>query len=123
MKFLKLTFIFLCAVLVIKGRIVESFDRYSVIPKYINALIAQANEKDHLRTHDVAIIRLENEGKSQMFDDIVSEILKNSPSNPVLTNERAEIKKHRAHTASFIIIVSDSNDAVRKLFLVFTINT
>lgn len=123
MKFFKLTFIFLCVVLVIKGKIIKSYDRDSVIPNYINALIAQANEKDPLRTHDVAIIRLENKGKSEMFDDIVSEILKKCPSNPVMTNERAEIKKHRAHTASFIIIVSDINNPVRNFFLVFTINT
>lgn len=116
MKVLQFMIIVLCALKEFKAKIVMNDDQDSVIPQYVSALVHQAKEFDRSRTHDVVLIRLENEMKSEMFDTIVKQVVNQNPDNPIMTIESGdEISKRCTHAASFIIIVSDITNPVRTM--------
>lgn len=95
------------------GKVSFKDDRDLVVPQYISYLIRELSEKDCSRNHDVVLIRAVENSKSEIFHDILTETLRENPNNTVFAHESFKrIKPYRAHTASFIIIVSDIHDSV-----------
>lgn len=95
------------------GKIVVNSDRDLVIPEYISFLIRAVADKDPSRNHDVVLLRLEHNKKNEIYDNILSEILKKNPENCVFAHEKLEmIEAYRVNAASLFIIVSDVENSV-----------
>ena len=78
------------------------------IPEYTSFLIRSISEKDSTRNHDVVLIRIEGHDNNELFDNILSEILKENSVNSVFVHKgKSPIKEYRVHSASIFIIVTN----------------
>ena len=104
----------------VEGRINSVENRDLVVPKFISAVILECSKKDPTRNHDVALIQLELGAKSGVIDDIAEVVMRNvSESSVFIHRSLKSIERHRIHTASFVVIVSDVSNAVRNSLLLF----
>lgn len=84
-------------------------------PKYIRSLIDFENLQDALKNHDVAVIRLEESSKSEIFDDTTDELFENNRENGAYIHTSFDsVPSYRIHAFSFYIIFSDMADYVRQ---------
>ena len=89
-------------------------NRDLVIPQFISAVIHECSKKDPTRNHDVALIQIELGKKSGLIDDIAEIVMQDVSESSVLIHRSMKpIERHRIHTASFVVIVSDVSDPVR----------
>jgi hypothetical protein len=79
------------------------------VTQYISRLIRDASEKSQDRVSDVVVISLSSRNEN-VFDDIVKEI--SSENALIVPSNEKPVNDQRIRAASFIIIISDTMDAV-----------
>lgn len=91
-------------------------DSPEIIAKYVSSLIKIESTKDSLRNHDVALIQIELNNKSEAFSAIIREVLKQNPEKSVFIHStRDRIAENRIHAASVFVITTDLANHVRTI--------
>lgn len=104
----------------VKGKIKPIENQDLVVPQFISAVIHECSKKDPTRNHDVALIQLELGKKSGLIDDIAEIVMRDvSKSSVIIHRSMKPIARHRIHTTSFVVIVSEISDPVRNSLQLF----
>lgn len=96
-------------------------DRPSDIAKYISALLESEIRKDHSVNQFIALIRFEINNKSEVFDDIATEVFRSNIQHLAFVQRKFCFKPYPPfliHTSSIIVVSTDLADTVSKTLLV-----
>lgn len=76
--------------------------------KYVSSLIAYQNAEDPTRNHDVTLFWLQKTTDSSIFEEILREVLKSNPNNPVYAHTLLDpVPPFKIHATSIFIITTD----------------
>lgn len=85
----------------------------TMIASYIRSLIRNFSANDPSKTHDVAVIQLDDTFQRAVYDDILTELLKKNTNNPVYAHSsKKSIPPYAVHASSFYVIILDNSNLV-----------
>ncbi|CRK92644.1 CLUMA_CG006216, isoform A [Clunio marinus] len=87
----------------------EFFYVEELIPRYLSFLVKENNKKElQTQKHDVVLIQMELNYRTNCYENILEELLKENPENPIFTHSNLNsFEIEGIHTSSFFIIVTD----------------
>lgn len=88
-------------------------DGSGTVAKYVSSLITTEAAKDPSRAHGVALVQMEVNGRSEVFDGIVAAVMRSQQVHPTFTHSsKARILPYQVHASSFFVVTTDDANYV-----------